>query len=185
MSKSRSEEKYESLKAYYKAQAAAKEKELHMDLLAVRHEYVPHHLKRKFLTGLGIFGMVYLAEKLIFGKKLPRIVRFTTSLSATVFAPRLYRLLEDKLLDLGEIEPIEMDMLEDQMPSDQPGTVTPTPRKVTEPSFKEAAGAPTPPAEPPISDQESELPPSSGNVASPPAGKGEMSSDDQADKNKP
>jgi hypothetical protein len=114
MSKSRSEQKYESLKAHYKAEAAIKEKELHMDLLAVRHEYVPHHLKRKFLTGLGVFGGVYLLEKIIFGKRIPRIIRFTTALSSTVFAPKVYRILSDKLLSVGELDPIEMEMLEDQ-----------------------------------------------------------------------
>ncbi len=114
MSKSRSEEKYQQLRASYQKQARALEKELHEDLSSVRHEYVPHHLKRKFLTGLGIFGTVYLAEKLLFGKKIPRIVRFTTSLSAIVLAPKIYRLIEDKILSIGELDPMELEMLEDQ-----------------------------------------------------------------------
>lgn len=114
MSKNRSEEKYQQLKATYQEQAKALEKELHEDLLAVRHEYVPHHLKRKFLTGLGIFGTVYLAEKLLFGKRIPRIIRFTTSLSAIIWAPKVYRLIEDKILSIGELDPMELEMLEDQ-----------------------------------------------------------------------
>lgn len=185
MSKSKSEAKYESLKAYYRAQAAAKEKELHMDLLAVRHEYVPHHLKRKFLTGLGIFGTVYLVEKLIFGKKLPRIIRFTTSLSATVFAPRIYRLLEAKLLALGEMEPIEMEMLEDQMLSEQPQAAPlPSEETATDTVPPEAAVTPPPPVQPNISDQESSLPPKTDDVPDPPTGTGEIS-DDKTDKDRP
>jgi len=114
MSKNRSEEKYQQLRATYQEQAKALEKELHEDLLSVRHEYVPHHLKRKFLTGLGIFGTIYLAEKLLFGKRLPRIIRFTTSLSAIVWAPKVYRLIENKILSIGELDPMELEMLEDQ-----------------------------------------------------------------------
>lgn len=114
MSKNRSEEKYQQLRATYQEQAKALEKELHEDLLSVRHEYVTHHLKRKFLTGLGIFGTVYLAEKLLFGKRIPRIIRFTTSLSAIIWAPKVYRLIEDKILSIGELDPMELEMLEDQ-----------------------------------------------------------------------
>jgi len=121
---SRSEKKYQELKSYYQEQASIKEKELHMDLLAVRHEYVPHHLKQKFLTGLGIFGTVYLAEKLIFGKRLPRILRFTTSIAATVATPRVYRFLENKLLGIGELSPVELEMLEDQPVSQNSTTDT-------------------------------------------------------------
>lgn len=114
MSKNDSKKKYEELKAYYKAEAKKTEKQLHMDLVAVRHEYVPHHLKSKFLTGCAIFGSVYLAEKMIFGKRLPRIIRFTTALSSIVWAPKVYQKLHDKLTGIGELEPIEMEMIEDQ-----------------------------------------------------------------------
>ncbi|WKN31327.1 hypothetical protein PZB74_20460 [Porifericola rhodea] len=115
MSKKNSQKKYEEIKAYYKKQAEAVEKELHMDLVAVRHEYVPHHLKNKFLTGCAIFGSMYLAEKLIFGKRLPRIVRFTTSLSAIVWAPKVYQKIHDKITGVGEQAPIEMEVFEDQL----------------------------------------------------------------------
>jgi len=123
MSKSRADKKFDQLKAYYRAQASDKAKELHIDLVEVRHEYVPHNLKNKFMTGLALYGTVYLSEKLIFGKRLPRIVRFTTSLAATVMTPKVYRLLEDKLLGIGKMRPIEVEMLEDQQRSSpQPGT---------------------------------------------------------------
>ena len=148
MSKSRSEKRYSELKAFYKDKASDKEKELHMDLMAVRHEYVPHHLKRKFLTGLGIFGTVYLVEKLAFGKKLPRIIRFTTSLSATIFAPRVYRMLEDKFLGIGELDPIEMEMLEDQQLSHEAvvpdSTVADDPYATQHPPSTTPAPAPYP-----------------------------------------
>lgn len=114
MSKSNSKKRYEELKAYYKEEAKKTEKQLHMDLVAVRHEYVPHHLKSKFLTGCAIFGSVYLVEKMIFGKRLPRIIRFTTALSSIVWAPKVYQKLHDKLTGIGELEPIEMEMIEDQ-----------------------------------------------------------------------
>jgi len=192
MSKSRSEQKYESLKEYYKEQAAVKEKELHMDLLAVRHEYVPHHLKRKFLTGLGIFGTVYLVEKLIFGKKLPRIIRFTTSLSATVFAPRVYRLLEEKLLAMGELEPLELEMLEDQQLSkdavNSPPVEQPTETGMPE-TFTTAltdTPPPPPPATPDIEAQEERLPPMVDDIPSPPADTGDLTnSDTESEKEKP
>ncbi|MEK6481145.1 hypothetical protein WJR50_26620 [Catalinimonas sp. 4WD22] len=114
MSKKNSQKRYEELKAYYKDEAKSIEKQLHMDLVAVRHEYVPHHLKSKFITGCAIFGSVYLAEKLLFGKRLPRIIRFTTSLSAIIWAPKVYQKMHDKLTGIGEQEPIEMEMIEDQ-----------------------------------------------------------------------
>ncbi|WPP51306.1 hypothetical protein [Catalinimonas niigatensis] len=120
MSKS-SKKKYEELKAYYKAEAKKTEKQLHMDLVAVRHEYVPHHLKSKFLTGCAIFGSVYLAEKMIFGKRLPRIIRFTTALSSIVWAPKVYQKLHDKLTGIGELEPVEMEMIEDQQLAEDDG----------------------------------------------------------------
>lgn len=118
MSKSRSQKRYEELKAYYKAEAKKTEKQLHMDMIAVRHEYVPHHLKSKFLTGCAIFGSVYLTEKMIFGKRLPRIIRFTTALSAIIWAPKVYQKLHDKLTGIGEQEPMEMEMIEDQQLAD-------------------------------------------------------------------
>lgn len=115
MSKKNSQKKYEELKAYYKNEAKDLEKQLHMDLVAVRHEYVPHHLKSKFLTGVAIFGSMYLAEKLLFGKKVPRIIRFTTSLSAIIWAPKVYQKLHDKVTGIGEQEPVEMEMMEDEL----------------------------------------------------------------------
>ncbi len=123
MSKSKSKQNYEELKAYYKLQAKEKEKQLHMDLTAVRHEYIPHHLKSKFLTGCALFGSVYLTEKLIFGKRLPRIVRFTTSLAGIVLVPKIYQKLHDKFTGIGEIEPMELEMIEDQQLADENGTV--------------------------------------------------------------
>lgn len=201
MSKSRSEQKYEELKAYYKEKASAKEKELHMDLLAVRHEYIPHHLKRKFLTGVGIFGSVYLVEKLIFGKKLPRIIRFTTSLSAIVFAPKVYRILEDKFLGLGELEPLEMEMLEDQQlssdavadteravandpyaPDENEGTTSTITRPLGAPIEPKSATSiaedvPPPPDAPPEQTYEKDIP-------SPPADTGHAGEDSDPDNDK-
>ncbi|MDF9797739.1 hypothetical protein OKW21_003002 [Catalinimonas alkaloidigena] len=121
MSKKTSQKKYEELKTYYKEEAKAIEKQLHMDLVAVRHEYIPHRLKNKFITGCAIFGSVYLAEKLIFGKRLPRIIRFTTSLSAIVWAPKVYQKMHDKLTGIGAQDPIEMEMIEDQQYYDESG----------------------------------------------------------------
>jgi hypothetical protein len=125
MSKKNSIKKYEELKTYYKTQARNTEKQLHMDLVAVRHEYVPHHLKSKFLTGCAIFGSVYLVEKMIFGKRLPRIIRFTTALSSIVWAPKVYQKLHDKLTGVGELEPIEMEMIEDQQLAEDEGIAYP------------------------------------------------------------
>lgn len=121
MSKNKTQKKYEELKAYYKEEARKTEKQLHMDLVAVRHEYVPHHLKNKFLTGCTIFGSVYLVEKMIFGKRLPRIIRFTTALSAIVWAPKVYQKLHDKITGVGELEPVEMEMIEDQQLAEDEG----------------------------------------------------------------
>jgi hypothetical protein len=105
----KTDKKFEEIKAYYKKEAKAHEKQLHMDLWAVRHEYVPHHLKKKFLSGCAIFGMTYLLEHAIFGKKLPFTVKFTGALAATVLSPRLFRKLEDKVLGIGEMEPIRVE----------------------------------------------------------------------------
>ncbi len=185
-SKSRSEQKYEELKAYYREKASVKEKELHMDLLAVRHEYVPHHLKRKFLTGLGIFGTVYLVEKLIFGKRIPRIVRFTSSLSAIVFAPKVYRLLEDRLLGIGEMEPLEMEMLEDQQlnddaPSDTHPPVTNDPGTSQDIAFPEKPFPVTTASELSAEGPAPDIPPSSSaeesNLPHPPADTGQLEDD--------
>jgi hypothetical protein len=184
MSKSKSEEKYESLKAYYREQAAVKEKELHMDLLAVRHEYVPHHLKRKFLTGLGVFGTVYLVEKLIFGKKLPRIVRFTTSLSATVFAPRLYRLLEEKFLALGELEPVELEMLEDQQLSQDAVSADSAMAGAENPSESEMqpfTSAPPSSTDLPAADNTETLPSDVKDIPLPPADTGKLTDTDKSE----
>ncbi|MFP4091000.1 MAG: hypothetical protein ACLFUB_18640 [Cyclobacteriaceae bacterium] len=108
------DKKFEEIKAYYKQEAKNKEKQLHMDLWAVRHEYVPHHLKKKFLSGCAIFGLTYLVEHAIFGKKLPFTVKFVGALASTVMVPKVYRKLEDKLLGVGEMQVIEMETLEDQ-----------------------------------------------------------------------
>lgn len=121
MSKNHSQKKYEELKAYYKEEAKKTEKQLHMDLVAVRHEYVPHHLKSKFLTGCAIFGSVYLAEKIVFGKRLPRIIRFTTALTSIVWAPKVYQKVHDKLTGIGQLEPMEIEMMEDQQLASEVG----------------------------------------------------------------
>ena len=123
--KSKSDKKYEEIKAYYKTKAKAKEQDMHMDLMAVRHEYVPHHLKYKFLTGLALFGSVYLTEKLIFGKKLPRIIRFTTSLAAVVAAPKVYDLVGKKVFNSDGEAPTQIEVVPESRLSHEAEVIEP------------------------------------------------------------
>lgn len=105
MSKHSSEEEYERLKARLKAKAAEKEKRIHQDLSAVRQEYMPKYLKRKLITSCAVFGVTYLAEELIFRKKLPGILKLTGAIAATVMAPKLYTFIQDNFLIVGEVDP--------------------------------------------------------------------------------
>lgn len=102
MSKHSSEEEYEKAKAKHKAIALEKEKMIQQDLNAIRRKYIPKHLKRKLITGCAVFGIVYLAEEFIFGKKVPGIVKFMGALAATAMAPKLYSFIQDHYLIIGE-----------------------------------------------------------------------------------
>ncbi len=134
MSKHPSQIAYEKAKARHKAIALEKEKMIQEDLKAIRQKYVPKNMKKKILTGCILFGVVYLTEELIFRKKIPGILKFTGAVAATVMAPRLFDLLQDNFLGLGEnetlgeisdlpLEPTDTNYLEhevDHPPADDP-----------------------------------------------------------------
>ena len=91
MSKLESEKKYEEVKNWHKATARAKEKKIKQDLSRLMSSATPRFLREKLVMGCVVFGSVYLAEELLFGKKVPGIVKFVGAVSATAFAPKLYR----------------------------------------------------------------------------------------------
>lgn len=106
MSKHSSQEEYEKVKARLKAEASEKEKLIQQDLTALRREYMPRHLKKKFMTGCAIFGLTYLTEELIFRKKLPGILKFTGALAATAMAPKIYSFIQENFLIISEVESV-------------------------------------------------------------------------------
>nr|WKN36396.1 hypothetical protein K4G66_28965 [Tunicatimonas sp. TK19036] len=106
MSKLPSQEEYERIKNEYKARAKEKEKLLSSDLVAVRNDLLPKYLKGKFLTGCAIFATTYMAEELIFRKKVPGLVKFVGAVSATVAAPKLYRLLYENYFEVKSESPL-------------------------------------------------------------------------------
>jgi len=106
MSQLPSQEEYEQIKSYYQTLAKKKEKELGSDLVALRNDLLPKYLKGKFLMGCAIFGTTYMLEELIFRKRVPGLVKFVGALSATVAAPRLYRLLYQNYFEVSPEAPL-------------------------------------------------------------------------------
>ncbi|MEM6842191.1 MAG: hypothetical protein AAF944_22630 [Bacteroidota bacterium] len=93
MSQLPSQEEYNRVKEQYQRQARELEKTLGSDLVALRNDLFPKYLKGKFLTACAIFGTTYMVEELIFQKKVPGLVKFVGALSATVVAPKVYRMV--------------------------------------------------------------------------------------------
>lgn len=102
MSKHPSQEEYQKAKAKHKAIAREKEKMISEDLYVLRRTFLPRHLKKKILTGCAVFAVTYLAEELVFRKKIPGIIKFTGAVAATVMAPKIYNLMQDSFLVTGE-----------------------------------------------------------------------------------
>lgn len=131
MSKHPSQEEYEKAKAKHKAIAREKEKMISEDLYAVKRALIPRHLKKKILTGCAVFTVVYLTEELVFRKKLPGIIKFAGAVAATTMAPKLYTLIQDNFLvigettTLGEVTTVSPDSQDVEVPGDD-GYMEPT-----------------------------------------------------------
>ena len=93
MSKLHSQEEYEAIKSQHKAIAREKEKKIKRDLTRLLSDATPRYLREKLVTGCIVFGSVYLLEEIIFRKRVPGIVKFVGAVSATAFAPKIYRAL--------------------------------------------------------------------------------------------
>lgn len=106
MSKNSTLEAYEKAKAKHKAIALEKEKMIQQDLSAIRRKMVPRHLKKKFLTGCAIFGVVYLAEELLLRKKVPGIVKFLGAVAATAMTPKVFPLIQGNFLVVEDVAAI-------------------------------------------------------------------------------
>lgn len=106
MSKNSSLEAYEKAKAKHKAIALEKEKMIQQDLYAIRRKFVPRNLKKKFLTGCGIFGIVYLTEELLFRKKVPGILKFIGAVAATAMTPKIFPLIQGNFLIVEDVSAI-------------------------------------------------------------------------------
>lgn len=106
MSKRSSLEEYEKTKAKHKAIALEKEKMIQQDLYAIRRKIMPKHLKKKFLTGCAIFGVVYLTEELLLRKKVPGIVKFIGAVAATALTPKIFPLMQGNFLVVEEVSAI-------------------------------------------------------------------------------
>ncbi len=111
MSKLSSQEAYERAKARHKEMAQQKVQMIQEDIDVLRTTYVPKYLKRKFITGCALFGVAYLAEELLFRKKVPGIVKFTGALAATVMAPKVYTYIQENYLSAGDISVIPVEPL--------------------------------------------------------------------------
>lgn len=93
MSQLPSQEEYQQVKKEYQLKARDLEKKLGSDLVALRNDLVPKYLKGKFLTACAVFGSTYMVQELVFRKKVPGLVKFVGALSATVVAPKVYRMI--------------------------------------------------------------------------------------------
>ena len=93
MSKLESEKKYEEVKNRHKESAREKEKKIKRDLAQLMSSATPRFLREKLVMSCVVFGSVYLVEELLFRKKVPGIVKFVGAVSATAFAPKMYRAL--------------------------------------------------------------------------------------------
>ncbi|MEQ9438583.1 MAG: hypothetical protein RIG62_06025 [Cyclobacteriaceae bacterium] len=106
MSQLPSQEEYERVKNEYKTLARDKEKLLSSDLVAVRNDLLPKYLKGKFLTGCAVFASSYMLQELVFRKKVPGLVKFVGALSATVAAPKIYRVLYENYFEVKSDSPL-------------------------------------------------------------------------------
>lgn len=93
MSKLESERKYEEVKDLHKASARETEKKIKRDLAQLMSSATPRFLREKLVMSCVVFGSVYLVEELLFRKRVPGIVKFVGAVSATAFAPKMYRAL--------------------------------------------------------------------------------------------
>ena len=93
MSKLHSQEEYEAIKGQHQAIAREKEKKIKRDLTRLLSDATPRYLREKLVTSCIVFGSVYLVEEIIFKKRVPGIVKFAGAVSATAFAPKIYRTL--------------------------------------------------------------------------------------------
>ena len=93
MSELHSEEEYQAIKSQHKAIAREKEKKIKRDLTRLMSDATPRYLREKLVTSCIVFGSVYLLEEIIFKKRIPGIVKFAGAVSATAFAPKIYRAL--------------------------------------------------------------------------------------------
>ncbi len=96
MSKLHSQEEYETIKSQHRAIAREKEKKIKRDLTRLVSDATPRYLREKLVTSCIVFGSVYLLEEIIFKKRVPGIVKFAGAVSATAFAPKIYRALYHK-----------------------------------------------------------------------------------------
>lgn len=93
MSNLHSNKEYETIKNQHKALAREKEVKIKQDLARLMSDATPRFLREKLVMSCLVFGSVYLAEELLVRKKVPGIVKFAVAISATAFAPKMYRAL--------------------------------------------------------------------------------------------
>ena len=93
MSNLHSEEEYEAIKDQHKALAREKEIKIKQDLARLMSDATPRFIREKLVMSCLVFGSVYLIEELLVRKKVPGIVKFAVAVSATAFAPKIYRAL--------------------------------------------------------------------------------------------
>ena len=105
MNKLESEKKYEEIKALHRAAAHQKEKSIKRDLSLLMSSATPRFLREKLVMSCVVFGAVYLTEELLFRKRIPGIVKFVGAVSATAFAPKIYRTLYANFYQPDEVAP--------------------------------------------------------------------------------
>ncbi len=88
-----SKKEYEAIKNQHKALAREKEIKIKQDLARLVSDATPRFIREKLVMSCLIFGSVYLVEELLVRKKVPGIVKFAVAVSATAFAPKIYRAL--------------------------------------------------------------------------------------------
>ncbi len=93
MSTLHSKQEYESIKEQHKAIAREKEAKIKQDLSRLLSDATPRFVREKIVTSCIIFGSTYLVSELLFRKRIPGIVKFAGAVSATAFAPKIYRIL--------------------------------------------------------------------------------------------
>ena len=93
MSNLHSKQEYEAIKEQHKAIAREKEAKIKQDLSRLLSDATPRFVREKVVTGCIIFGTTYLVGELLFRRRVPGIVKFAGAVSATAFAPKIYRML--------------------------------------------------------------------------------------------